>query len=130
MPRQTKTVADRLRDLYFKFPKRTDYKFLYKKRSDLQRKYSTVQCYFVIYSPDMGHSLMVWNPHRRGFNWRAKEWNTWLREKGLDIYVDAVLPAINEKNVNRADWIMREYVGFHGDIYEPTAKPLEDKKGR
>jgi len=133
MPRQKarrpskKTVGARMRKLGAKFPKRTDYKYLYKQRGDLARKHTTVICYFIVYNPDKGHSMMLWNPHRRGKNWNAKDWNIWLREKGLDIFSSAVLTAINDKDPHSGGWHVREYLGFHGADYEPYGTPIPNK---
>lgn len=107
-----KTIRNQLRTIRRKFPQRTRYGFLYLLKGDVKRKFTGIIMYCLIYSPQNGHSLFVFDSHRRGHNWTAKEWNDWINAEGLDIINDAVLPAINAKGGN--DWQMRRLIGFSG----------------
>jgi hypothetical protein len=112
-----KTIRDKLKILKRRFPFRTAYAFLFAKKGDRLRKYSTILVYSLIYSPEKGHSLFIWNPHRKGKDWNSKEWNTWLNREGLAILSDAVMLAINNKRGDH--WEFQRLVGFSGDDYQP-----------
>lgn len=124
----TKTIGAKLKNLSKKFPLKNSAQFLYKEKSDLSRKYSTVYVYAIIFDDERGHSLFIWNPHRRGKDWQWQGWNKWLLQKGYDILTGAVMDAINDKHGSA--WIVKNIVGFHGAIYEPVYKACSEKRNK
>jgi hypothetical protein len=120
-----KTIRDKLRALKRKFPFRTSYGFLHLKKLELRRKYTSILLYCLIYSPEKGYSLLVWDAHRRGHNKDAKEWNQWINTDGIEALKDYVLPAISAK---RGDsWEFHRLIGFSGAKYVPTIHVLADR---
>ena len=120
-----KTIRERLRTLKRRFPHRSRYGFLYRHKLELRRHYTEIIVYSLIYSPQKGHSLFIWNPHRRGFNWTPVEWNEWLNKEGLSTVIDAVMLAISEKRGD--NWEFQRLVGFSGDEYAPRGIVKEGK---
>lgn len=114
-----KTIRYKLTILKRKFPLRTRYAFLHSRKSQIRKKYSTILVYSLIYSVEKGHSLFIWNPHRKGYDWNSLEWNDWLNAKGLTILSSDVMQAINDKRGDH--WIFQRLVGFSGDDYEPRS---------
>lgn len=112
-----KTIGSKLAYLARKFPHRNSFGFLYDDAADLKRKFSTIYVAALIYDPERGHSLFMWNPHRRGKDWTPRRWNTWLNEQGLDILSANVMSEVNNKR--GAQWQMTRLIGFFGGIYEP-----------
>lgn len=112
-----KTIRQQLVALKRRFPFRTRYAFLYKNKSDLTANYSTIYVYALIYDDERGHSVFIWNPHRRGFDWKPREWNKWLNQRGIDILKGDVMEAINSKKGSK--WQMQRLIGYHGADYEP-----------
>lgn len=123
-----KTIGAKLKNVARKFPKQNKTQFLYKEKSDLTTKYSTVYVYAIIYDENRGHSLFVWNPHRRGKDWKWQGWNKWLLERGYDILISAVMDAINDKYGSQ--WIVKKIVGYHGAIYEPVYKAANESRNK
>ena len=120
-----KTIRQKIKILKRKFPFRTSYGFLHSMKSDVRRKYTTIFLYCLIYSPEKGHSLLIWDSHRRGHNKNPVEWNAWINSDGITALNDYVLPAINSK---RGDtWQFQRLVGFSGAKYEPRMHVLADK---
>lgn len=120
-----KTIREKLRTLKRKFPLRTSYGFLHVMKSDLKRKYTTCVLYCLIYTPEKGHSLLIWDAHRRGHNKTAVEWNAWINSDGIAALNDWVLPAINAK---RGDsWQFQRLVGFSGAEYKTHMHVLADR---
>lgn len=123
-----KTIGAKLRALAKKFPERNSEGFLYRDKKDLKTRYTTVYVYAVIYDESRGHSLFVWNPHRRGHDWTWKGWNTWLNQKGIEILTGAVMQSINDKY--GSEWEARQIIGFHGAVYKPVFKPASESRNK
>jgi len=121
-----KTIRDKIATLKRKFPRRTRFGFLYFKKKDITTNYSTILVYALVYAPEHGHSLFIWNPHRRGKDWQAKRWNTWLNQEGIDILATAVMRAINDKRGDH--WEMQRIIGFSGDDYKPRMHVAQEGK--
>lgn len=115
-----KTIRQRLVALQKKFPRRNKQGYLYRNKDDLRTTFATIFVYSLIFDPKRGHSVFIWNPHRRGRDWDWKGWLAWLegtnkasKEKGFDILNGAVMSAINSKR--GTDWSVLRMIGFHGD---------------
>lgn len=124
-----KTIGAKLKNVSKKFPKQVKKEqYLYREAKDLKETYSTVYVYAIIYDPDRGHSLFVWNPHRRGFDWNYKGWYRWLVTLGYTIMTDAVMDSINDKYGSR--WVVKKIVGYHGAVYKPVYKAASEKRNK
>jgi hypothetical protein len=121
-----KTIKQKLTELEKKFPKRTAYGFLHRTKAELSKTYSTIFVYALIYDDERGHSVFVWEPHRRGHDWNAKEWDRWLTSKGLDILAHDVMEAINTKR--GSSWEMQRIIGYHGSNIKETFKKAGEGK--
>ena len=120
-----KTIREKLKTLKRKFPYRTTYGFLHSAKVDIRHKYTTILLYCLIYSPEKGHSLLIWDAHRRGHTKNATEWNKWINTDGIEALNSYVLPAMNAK---RGDtWEFQRLIGFSGAKYVPRMHVLADR---
>jgi len=121
-----KTIREKIATLKRRFPRRTRYGFLYLNKKDLRTNYTTILVYALVYAPEHGHSLFIWNPHRKGMDWQSVRWNKWLNEKGIEILATDVMRAINDKRGDH--WEMQRIIGFSGDDYKPRMHIAQEGK--
>lgn len=121
-----KTIRDKIATLKRKFPRRTRYGFLHVNKRDLHRNYSSILIYALVYAPEHGHSLFIWNPHRKDYNWQPPRWNKWIIEKGEEILYTPVMNAINAKRGDH--WKLLRVIGFSGAEYKPRMHIAQEGK--
>lgn len=89
--------------------KMTKNKFVYGDRKKLTQKSNNIFCLFLIESKEFGPSLMEFE-FKRATAMDHKQWAEFLKNKGIEIYMTAVLPAINNKHGH--DWVLKKFLGY------------------
>ena len=91
-----KTLREKIRSFQSEYKKISKFKMAYNTASDLTRKTNKIILHVLIFDPVIGHTIWA-QRYKRAEHRTHKQWSDWLKEKGLPIFVDRILPVVNQK---------------------------------
>lgn len=92
-----------------RFKKITGYKYAYNKRLPARNaRFVKIDCWFLIYDEEIGHSLWEFSFKRVTKPRTVSEWRKYLEVTGSNVFLNKVLPAINVKYQRR--WVYKDLI--------------------
>jgi hypothetical protein len=117
--RKGRTLRDKIRLLRAKFKHVSEHRFFYNNGKDLKRSYRKICSWFLIHDEARGYSIMPLE-FKRLVSMNVQEWIRLFQYPSkkydplFEIFVQKILPAINNKSGGSAHWRFKALVGWTG----------------
>lgn len=129
---RVRTLRDRVQEIVRRYKFVNAQKFCFNKKSELQKRFKRITCWYLIHDVDRGYSVMKMD-FKRVMPMSVDTWARLHRQpvEGYDslysIFTQAVLPAINNKGGNK--WSFTSLLAWASSDRRSTKNPSASRRG-